>query len=280
MHSSSTTTPTRLLSLMLFALGSACAAPTLGDEAGQAEERQTDDSAIVTSGTFAKAHGIMRGIDYLPYAYKPDGCYARALYISMELAAERIESNATYAVAKDEQNRLEIPGTTSTWMYHVAPMLMVARAGSDPVARVLDPAMTSAPLTHTDWLRRMGWERGEANAPTLLSVPASKYPVKSDADWSAFVASKAWSDVPSFAALPKFQMADVQHACNIVHAYLANEGKPASVVKTRQAKLVSRSTKLVAELAAVGKLAGPASAFDAATCASCRPVPDGVRCGK
>ena len=72
----------------------------------ETEDALASGDAVVTGGTFGRASAIVRGIDYLPFEYQADGCYARALYMGMELAAEGIESNAIFVFAKDEAHEL------------------------------------------------------------------------------------------------------------------------------------------------------------------------------
>src|SRR5687767_6751444 len=91
---------------------------------GSADESPptSDTQELVDQATFKKAFKIVSAIDYLPWEYKVDGCYARALYMSMELAAEGIPSNAAFAFA-DEFDELRVGEIE--WQYHVAPMLQV-----------------------------------------------------------------------------------------------------------------------------------------------------------
>src|SRR5689334_17788201 len=103
--------------LTLALVGCGGPTPTTVEATGPA----SSDQPLVSEATFNAAFRIVKAIDYVPFQYKVDGCYARALYMSMELASEGIESNAIFAFANEEA-----PLTVGDiqWSYHVAPMLM------------------------------------------------------------------------------------------------------------------------------------------------------------
>jgi len=229
---------------------------------------------------FAQMNGVVRAIDYLPFRYKLDGCYARALYMSMELASHSLESNAVFAFAK--------PGHVLTvgsieWGYHVAPMLEVGPNGTHLVPMVLDPSLASTPLTLAQWADLMGYPSLQTeDAPTTLMVPGSEYgPVEAQQQTT-------WKnrDVPDFADLPAFRVTDVQSACGVMFTYLAEEPAaddatsadagagaahdahadaattadagagtpPVSSASAKQEKLVKRTVELLAGLEALKKI--------------------------
>jgi hypothetical protein len=228
----------------LFALA-ACASPSSKEE----PQAGTDQDWVVKE-TFDTAYGIVQGIDYLPFQYKEDGCYARALYMSMELAAQGLESNAVFAFAK--------PGTwlqvgDIRWSYHVAPMLEVGASAHHLTHMVIDPALADTPLTQTQWVGLMGFGPGGHGgpAPTMLFVPGSDYaPDEAKAD-----VANANHDTPDFTSLPPFKQSDVQSACNVMWNYIAWEpDSPDATIQTKQAKLLSRTPDLLSALAGAGKL--------------------------
>ena len=56
--------------------------------------------AVVSSDQANRAYQITAQTkSYLPYEYTPDGCYARASYMQMELAAAGIPSRVAYVRA-------------------------------------------------------------------------------------------------------------------------------------------------------------------------------------
>lgn len=252
----------------------ACAAPTLDGEEGSSA------SEVVTESTFQKASSVVEGIDYLAFGFKADGCYARALYMSAELAAKGIESNAIYAIARDEENPLRIPGRPGgEWSFHVAPMLNVAAEGSArAVARVLDPSISASPLTHVEWVGRMGYAPEDKGAPLLRAVDGARYLALDEEGFTSLKATDVWHDVPSFGAMKKFDSFDLQLACSSMHAFLELEAAPNRAQK--QAKLIARTRQLFAELTSVGKLDGDPE-FDESSCEiACRPLDDEtVACG-
>lgn len=261
------------LSILLSLLGAlglqGCAAPV------ELEPEGSSRSEVVTQDTFERAASVVRGIDYLSFGYTADGCYVRAFYMSAELAAEGIESNSIFAIARDEQNQLEIPGSDGTWSFHVAPMLNVAtpraRGSARVVARVLDPGLSSTPLTHTAWVARMGHRPSDPGAPLLRAIDGA-YLVQAQYQLDDLRATDVWYDVPSFDAMQPFRAVDFQSACGKMHAFLEAEGTPQRAKK--QATLLARTQAVMTALEGARKLEGSASDFDAAACTTaCRIVP-------
>jgi hypothetical protein len=202
----------------------------------------------VVKSTFDKAFGIVQGVDYLPFQYKEDGCYARALYMSMELAAQGMESNALFAFAR--------PGTELTvgditWSYHVAPMLEVGSSAWKNVHMIIDPALSDQPLTQAQWVGKMGFPPGTPSAPQMLIVPGSDYaPYEAKNDLA-----HRNHDTPDFAHLPPFKTSDVQSACQVMFNYIALEPDAAqAAIQQKQTKLLTRSGALLDALRAGQKL--------------------------
>ena len=109
---------------------------------GQAQKPAVSQSkALVTSSQAQAAFDIVSAIDYIPFTYIVDGCYARSLYMSMELAADKIPSSAFYMFGYLQ------PTDEVSWSYHVAPLLKIR--GQEAI--VLDPAYEKEPLTMTEW---------------------------------------------------------------------------------------------------------------------------------
>lgn len=195
----------------------ACSAGSTGEDVG------VNDSEWVTQSTFDEMARIVKTIDYLPFRYKADGCYARALYMSMELAAEGYESNAVFAFAKPGYPLLVPP---ISWRYHVAPLLMVGPGEKKTIPMVVDPALVSHPITRSEWIERMGRNPEGTDAPNLLMVPGSRYAP------SGAYAETEWAnvDLPDFESLPKFKGRDIQDSCNVMHRYLAREPQGTAMV--------------------------------------------------
>ncbi len=230
------------------------------------EARVDFNSEIVTPATFSVAEAAIASIDYLPFSYKLDGCYARALYMSMELAEKRIESNAIFAFAKG-RNWLTVGAVT--WTYHVAPMLLVQEPGGATSLMVIDPSISSTPFTQENWLGAMGFPATTpaASGPDTLMVPGSDYtPDGARADWTNHN-----RDVTDFAHMPAFNVWNIQDACNVMHRYVWKEPGVSDEERARkQNRLVLRTSELVYKLNAMGKLAGSAVNFSPDVCAAAR----------
>lgn len=253
--------------VLALTLVGACMLQACGGSAsdGGATAPGSTESDWVVQSAFDRAFTVVKGIDYLPFQYKVDGCYARALYMSMELASNDIESNAVFAFAQSGAPLVVGP---IQWGYHVAPMIEVGTTAENAVHTVIDPALSSQPITQEQWVTMMGHppSEPESQRPTMLFVPGSDYaPAEAVAD-----TSHADFDTPDFSHLAPFKASDIQSACGVMHGYLTLEqGSTPDEVLRKQTKLVARSVALVTALAAKGKLTADV-AFSAETCAASR----------
>ena len=84
----------RTLSICTFAVISACgdSTATIADDVTQLDDfGVAEQNARVTQQQAQLAAQLVDSTRaYLPFAYTEDGCYARALYMSMELASRRV----------------------------------------------------------------------------------------------------------------------------------------------------------------------------------------------
>jgi hypothetical protein len=102
-------------------------------------------------------------LDYIPFDYPRDGCFARAHEMSRVMAERGVASGKVFNTAAP--SALKVPGTefgTITWRYHVAPIVNVT--GSDGVTRqmVFDPSIDkNGPLTIEDWQKKAGGPAGQ-----------------------------------------------------------------------------------------------------------------------
>lgn len=233
-----------------------------GKASDDASPSGSTESDWVVQSAFDNAFTVVKGIDYLPFQYKVDGCYARALYMSMELAAKNIESNAVFAFA---QPGAPLVVGVIQWGYHVAPMIEVGTSADDAVHTVIDPALSDRPITEEQWVAMMGHPANETadRAPQMLFVPGSDYaPAEALADTAL-----ANYDTPNFHELAPFRTSDIQSACGVMHNYLTLEqGSSPDEVQRKQAMLLDRSTALLTALAANGKLTADAE-LSASACA-------------
>jgi hypothetical protein len=231
-----------LRSVALFAftgLAVACSSSSQGEKVGTTEQR-----AIVTQEQADRAFKIAEGIDYLPWGYTADGCYARALYMSMELAVERIPSSNQYIYATGDGALMPVNGPT--WGWHVAPMVKVTAEGTP---MIIDPSLFSAPEVARSldaWVTR--------NNPT----PAKSYGL------ALVQGSHYWqighlvdtAPIASFAELDAFEGKDIESACGVAWDYLAKEEPTpsADALATKRGKLIDRTKSLITGLHAVEKL--------------------------
>jgi len=188
--------------------------------------------AFVSSEASKQAFEIIETIDYLPFAFK-DGCYARAFFMAMELAARGIPSSSQF-IAGDLH-----PTAKLSWRYHVAPMLIV---GNRREATIIDPSLLPSPAPLDSWVR----SNNPVGKISLSAVPGSFYRPNSPA------APSEQRIVASFSEMPAFDVSNVREACSTLYSYLGNENAPN--VTQKRAKLAERAQLLIQELSRRGKL--------------------------
>lgn len=217
----------------------ACEPSTADVQLGFEDLGTSDQEARVTPQQASQAKVIVDSTKgYLPYAFTEDGCYARALYMSMELAGRRIPTSAQYL-----HGYLQ-PSTDVAWGWHVAPMVEVIGTSGK---QILDPALApNGPVTLEQWIALSNPQGSYTLQWTLGSVYFTEESAKANAQ-SAPV-------IQSFAELTPFKAADISHACETMHAYLDYEG--ASNVATKQKLLLGRTRTLLNRLVEVGKISG------------------------
>ncbi len=120
--------------------------------------------AVVSSESAQTAFQIVENTRrYLPYEFSANGCFARATYMQMELAAEGVPSRVVYVrAAYVPQVDSWAYGTprlgAEQWTYHVAPVIKVI-TGSSTMEVVLDPGLEpnrrGGAMILEDWLAAM-----------------------------------------------------------------------------------------------------------------------------
>lgn len=256
-----------LLRFGFAALGAVASLGLAGCNSPEAEEVAATSKDELTERDWDRAARYLSRINYLPWGYTNDGCYARALYYTMNLAAEGISANHVYIVAKPGYGL----GTNGTWSYHVAPLVSRDSTGE---LLVLDPIWAPAnpqaiPLSR--WYAMQTNYEGTPNAPELRVSPGNTYgqtgsgtpvPDPTSPDVARF------REPPSFSDMPAFSMGTINAACNIMHSYIDLEGLSTKDTKHHD---LSRDTKrLVTALADLGKLAGSPSELSS-TCTQYAP---------
>lgn len=232
----------RTLSICTFAVISACgdSTATIADDVTQLDDfGVAEQNARVTQQQAQLAAQLVDSTrSYLPFAYTEDGCYARALYMSMELASRRLPSSAQYLTGE------LYPSSSVSWGWHVAPMVEIEGTTG---RTILDPSLApGGPITLTEWIRRSNprgsyelfWTLGSTYYLTGFYTPnAQAQPV-----------------IQSFAELAPFQKSDLEEACGVMSDYLSYEGLPTEAQK--RALLIGRTRSLANRLLGVGKLTG------------------------
>lgn len=204
---------------------------------GQAQKPAASQSkALVTTSQAQNAFDIVAAIDYIPFTYIIDGCYARSLYMSMELAAESIPSSAFYMFGYLQ------PTDEVSWSYHVAPLLKIR--GQEAI--VLDPAFEAEPLTMTEWKAK---NNPQSDFEHDLKAGSSYF--DESGRTSEFTMSNM---IQNFEEMPTFLTSDIASACTVMYRYIPLQNQSAAKSREQRAKLLSRTAELVESLEAVGKL--------------------------
>ncbi len=201
-----------------------------------------EGEARISVGQAEAAKAIVDGTkQYLPYAYTEDGCYARALYMSMELGARRVPTSAQYLSGYLQ------PSASVSWGWHVAPMVEI---GGSTTRTILDPALApTGPIPLTEWIRRSNPQGSYELYWTLGSVYVTE-------SYGLYRNAQSEPVIQSFSELRPFRTDDVEEACGVMHDYLNREGSSASVRTAKQKLLLGRTRTLANRLLSVGKLTG------------------------
>ena len=215
---------------------------------GQDSGGPADLQAEVSTGQKQRAFDIVSSADYIPWQYNKDGCYARALFMSMELAAEEIPSSALYLFG-DLQ-----PDPSTIWTFHVAPLVTDSDAGS---AVVLDPSLASHPLTVAEWVSRADREPDESYEYYLTE--GSVYYHQAFGEIRPFSEERSlladghedFAMVEGFEPLGEFRLADICYACHTLCGYLPEAGPGCA---ERQKRLRDRTRWMLPRLGRFGKL--------------------------
>lgn len=113
----------------------------------------------------------LAGLQYIPFDYPVDGCFARAHEMSRLMAEQGVASAKIFNYAAP--SALSVPGTEFgdiTWGYHVAPIVNVQ--GSDGITRqmVFDPSLSKQPMTFGEWQTASGGPAGQRLETTSSDV--------------------------------------------------------------------------------------------------------------
>ncbi len=125
-------------------------------------ERANEVFQALQSLTFENSRGEQQQV---PYHFPPDGCYARAHLMAqamegMGITSEKIfvmsqrqDGSGGLTVASDYSPTPNVPSIT--WRYHVAPVVNVIGEEGGVTRMVMDPSVSSRPLTVSEWIGLM-----------------------------------------------------------------------------------------------------------------------------
>ena len=214
------------------------------------------ENAVVSGDEAQRAFQIVNTTrDYLPYEYTPDGCYARATYMQMELAVKNIPSQVLFArtsVVTDANGNVVFNPQgprlgSENWVYHVAPVITV-----NNVDMVLDPSLSGAgvaggAMTKIDWLTLMNTKKYSEvpnDDPTLITALKAANPDLGPIDFPD-VTAKIITRVED---MPPFSQEMFASNFSILDSYLiqsvAEQRIEGSVMQKRRGLLYSRSINL------------------------------------
>lgn len=217
----------------------------LASACGRPQNQDSQSKALVSQTQADEAFAIVKAIDYIPFAYIEDGCYARALYMSMELAAQGIPSSAHYIYGNLR------PNEDVSWWYHVAPLLKVG--AEEPW--VLDPAFEKEPLRRSDWI-----SKNNPNGRYTTEIKAGSAYFDEIGRTSEFNNNHMIQD---FEEMPTFLASDISNACTVMYNYLRNTADDTSDLTALRNKLLTRTSQLVEALQDNGKFENDGSGSDA-----------------
>ncbi len=121
----------------------------------RAQELQAIDGDIITPEQAMDLFKRARAREDIAWNYTFDGCYARA-----HLMAKMFEDEGVRVDKAWLRGSLQIPGEAKgmTWGYHVAPMVYVRGANGEVKKMIIDPSVSSAPISPSEWAETMGVE--------------------------------------------------------------------------------------------------------------------------
>lgn len=227
-------------------LGMFVSATLLSAACGRVKAVQSSETkAIVTPAQAEEAFDIVKAIDYIPFNYIIDGCYARSLYMSMELAAKGIPSSAHYIYGYLQ------PTNDVSWSYHVAPLLKI----KDQEPWILDPAFEIEPLRLSAWIAK-----NHAQGRYTTEVKAGSAYFDESGRTAQFDADHL---IQNFADMPTFLTSDIANACTTLYNYIPQQDQSAAQSRAQRAKLLTQTQVLADALKERAKLENDGRSYDA-----------------
>ncbi len=181
------------------------------------------------------AYHTVKEIDYLPFSFLKDGCFARALYIGMELIAKKIPVNNQYIVG-----RLQPEG--AQWGWHVAPMVK----GPKNKEYIFDPSFAKKPMVRKKWVRFSN----PIKESELWVAPISNYSKERayELQQKQVPGYEYETMIERFSDIPEFNIKDIANACRVVYRNIGLEKLSLEEIKDKRRKLISRTKYLLHKL--------------------------------
>lgn len=143
---------------------------------GYGENKEQLNPSILTEKEAQKLWSEFKSLDYIPYEYATDGCYARATALSHYAEKKGYDMAKIFAegrlIAKLENNPYK---ESAMWDWHVAPVLYVQIDGK-PVLHVFDPSLFDKPVPVDTWVDKMRDDDGYGTRGKIMTTYyGSKY---------------------------------------------------------------------------------------------------------
>ena len=250
--------------LCMVILTAAACKPSSSMQSSENHLNQTNTQQLPES--LEKAVNIAKSTtSYLPFEHKPTGCADRALYVSMELAAQSIVNSRVWLFGGLKYGPLD----SDSWGNHTAPVISASDKPTIDNTYVLDYALFDHPATLRQWTEKSNKYSklpNQEKALQLLVVEPGQG--ASNIDWNKlfprllYVNSaegidsvfQSYNMVKSLTQIKPFLQEDIEFACNNNHAHLARIGAKDSA--QRQARLIERTKLLVSQLSRLGLYKG------------------------
>jgi hypothetical protein len=208
---------------------------------GSATGTNSGTKAAVTLSQLHAAVQSINTIDYLPFSRTEDGCYARSLYMAMEIAARGIPVSSQYLIATSGSLQPE-PGYH--WDYHIAPTVWV-EGENEPF--ILDPSLFNRVVKRSEWVTKLN-PTGEH---VLKFSPASVTAVGSSRLKPGPVLRSEM--MTRLSEVGKFPASDIIYSCRIMSAYIDQETHLSLADRARkQERLTTRTKQLLKVLRGYG----------------------------
>lgn len=185
-----------------------------------------------------------RAVDYLPFGYIADGCYARAYYMAMEAAVDGLPVSVQYVYMP---TGYVSPDGVIRWNYHAATMVWIDDADQPSI---LDPAFFDGPAERSEWVDRL--------RPT--EVPELRYATGSNFIFSGShhrTGPRRPAELSRSLSSERFTAMDVSSACAFMSSYINSEPGLTSRQRMDKAdRMMARTKEIFRELTDRGLTVG------------------------